>query len=68
MSLFNAHSALRVYVMNNLNAPGSLFVGRTESAAVGVVVPDSSSPGFVRIWDRDGSGPRFVAGQDRLCY
>ena len=30
----------------------------------GVVVPDSTSPGFVRIWDRDGSGPRFVPSQD----
>ena len=30
----------------------------------GVVVPDSTSPGFVRIWDRDGSGPRFVPVQD----
>jgi len=29
-----------------------------------VVVPDSTSPGFVRIWDRDGSGPRFDPGQD----
>ena len=31
---------------------------------VAVVVPDSTSPGFVRIWDRDGSGPRFVPVQD----
>ena len=30
----------------------------------GVVVPDSISPGFDRIWDRDGSGPRFDPGQD----
>ena len=30
----------------------------------GVVVPDSTSPGFVRIWNRDGSGPRFVPSQD----
>ena len=30
----------------------------------GVVVPDSTSPGFDRIWDRDGSGPRFDPGQD----
>ena len=30
----------------------------------GVVVPDSTSPGFDRIWDRDSSGPRFDPGQD----
>ena len=29
-----------------------------------VVVQVSTSPGFDRIWDRDGSGPRFDSVQD----
>ena len=41
-------------------------IDKTGIVCVGaaVVVPDSTSPGFVRIWDRDGSGPRFVPSQD----
>ena len=30
----------------------------------GVVVQVSTSPGFDRTWDRDGSGPRFDSVQD----
>ena len=30
----------------------------------GVVVQVSTSPGFDRIWDRDGSGPGFDSVQD----
>ena len=36
----------------------------TDENNGGVVVPDSTNPGFVRIWDRDGNGPRFVPSQD----
>ena len=30
-----------------------------KSSSAAVVVQVSTSPGFDRIWDRDGSGPRF---------
>ena len=33
----------------------------------GVVVQVSTSPGLDRIWDRDGSGPRFDSVQDSTC-
>ena len=33
-------------------------------AAAAVVVHVSTSPGFDRIWDRDGSGPGFDSVQD----
>ena len=37
---------------------------RHVHATGGVVVQVSTSPGFDRIWDRDGSGPRFDPVQD----
>ena len=56
---------MNIYLENNIYyTKYSLGNDPLPVVPVGVVVQVSTSPGFDRIWDRDGSGPIFDSVQD----